>query len=105
MLAEGDSTIEPGVGRKRVVVCVSLGAAVGLVAACVPVILPPPPPIAVIVIPSDQTESTHGARHMAGYRRPVGVCDPCHGRDLRGTGEVRGCYSCHRQKWESGNPG
>jgi hypothetical protein len=79
-----------------------LAAAAGLVTACVAVLPPPPPPppIDVIVIPSDHTKSKHGARHMPGYKDPVGVCDPCHGRDLRGSGEIRSCYACHRKNWD-----
>ncbi|MCU0291945.1 MAG: hypothetical protein MUF10_08120 [Thermoanaerobaculaceae bacterium] len=70
------------------------------VAGC---LVPPPPPLPVVVevvIPADHTKDKHGIRHRPGYKAPEGVCNPCHGRDLRGTDEVRGCYRCHRKNWD-----
>lgn len=80
------------------------GLAAG-VAACAPaVILPPPPPpplvVVEVVVPADHTKDKHGALHLPGYKQPAGVCDACHGRDLRGVGRVRGCYACHGKKWD-----
>jgi hypothetical protein len=80
---------------------------VGLVAiatsACPPPLLVPPPPVRVVlevVVPADHVRDKHGAMHLPGYKQPEGVCDQCHGAELRGTPEARSCYACHRKKWD-----
>ncbi|HPC82754.1 MAG TPA: hypothetical protein P5234_05890 [Thermoanaerobaculaceae bacterium] len=80
------------------------GAAVA-VAACAPAVIvpaPPPPPAVVVevAVPADHTRDKHGALHRPGYKRPIGVCDACHGSDLRGAGKVRGCFACHGKEWD-----
>ena len=66
-----------------------------------PLVLPPPPPVVVVevVVPADHVKDRHGAMHLPGLKRPEGVCDPCHGTDLRGTPRARSCYACHGRKW------
>lgn len=84
----------------RLGVWVSMSVTLIVVAGCV-VLPPPPPPVVVrVVIPDDHTRDKHGIRHRPGYKEPEGVCNPCHGRTLRGTEEVRGCYACHRKNWD-----
>lgn len=97
--------------QTREKVHVPMTAAGGWVAMClvlscapVPLVPPPPPPparIAVqLTVPSDHDKDKHGAWHKRGYKRPVGVCDPCHGKDLRGTAEARSCFACHGNEWD-----
>jgi hypothetical protein len=88
----------------RSVVRVASGATMLLGAiACAPVpLVVVPPPVVVVVadrVPDDHSLDKHGAWHLPGYKSPAGVCDPCHGADLRGTAQATSCYRCHGKKW------
>ena len=49
--------------------------------------------------PADHLKDKHGVMHKRGYKRPVGACTDCHGKDLRGDGPAPSCYRCHGKEW------
>jgi len=49
------------------------------------------------------TKNKDGAMHGQAYKTPVGVCDVCHGANLRGDPLVgQSCFNCHGDKWTNG---
>jgi hypothetical protein len=49
------------------------------------------------------TVSNGGIMHGVGIADPAANCTTCHGPDLRGSGRIPSCYSCHGDVWVSGS--
>lgn len=49
-------------------------------------------------VPSSHTKSKDGYMHHPQLKSPEGVCEECHGADLRGA-SAPSCYSCHGKRW------
>ncbi|MDT8446554.1 MAG: hypothetical protein RRB13_06605 [bacterium] len=45
------------------------------------------------------TKEKDGYLHGTEYKNPVGVCEECHGTDLRGSDIAQSCYQCHGKEW------
>lgn len=50
-------------------------------------------------VPEDHSVNKGGVMHKTGLTDPEANCVACHGADLRGSGNVSSCYSCHNKNW------
>jgi hypothetical protein len=59
----------------------------------------PPGAPAAARIPADHAKDKDGVMHKRGYKKPLGDCTSCHGKDLRGQDQAPSCYECHGKEW------